>query len=126
MIAALTAALALAVPACHAPECLVQVGPGPTPGPLRLEARRTRTRLTVQLSQPALLTLRAGGHERDRWLAPAGTSVHPLRSGRGRALRLVAVDGAGDRASCVLPTAAQAPLQSRMNSARTAAVSCMD
>jgi hypothetical protein len=126
MIAALTAALALAVPACHAPECLVQVGPGPAPGPLRLDARRTTTRLTVQLSQPALLTLRAGGREHDRWLAPAGTSVHPLRARRRRAVRLVAVDGAGDRVSCVLPAGAHSPLQSRMKSARTAAVSCID
>jgi hypothetical protein len=125
VIAALTAVLALALPACHAPECLVQVGPGPTPGPLRLDARRTSTRLTVELSQPALLSLSAGNREHDRWLAPAGTSVHPLRSGRRRTLLLVAVDGAGDRTSCVLP-AAQAPLQSRMNSASTAAVSCMD
>jgi hypothetical protein len=128
MIAALTAALALAVPACHAPECLVQVGPGsgPAAGPLRLDARRTNTRLTVELSRPALLTLRAGGREHDRWLAPAGTSVHLMPAGRRRALRLVAVDGTGDRANCVLPAGAHAPLQSRMNSARTAAVSCMD
>jgi hypothetical protein len=125
MIAAITAALALALPACHSPECLVQVGPGPTPGPLRLDAHRTSTRLTVELSHPALLSL-SGGREHDRWLAPAGTSVHPRRAGRRHALRLVAVDGAGDRASCVLPAAAQAPLQSRMNSASTAAVSCMD
>jgi hypothetical protein len=125
MIVALTAALALALPACHAPECLTQVGPGPTPGPLRLDAHRTSTRLTVELSQSALLSLSGAGAD-DRWLAPAGTSVHPLHAGRRRALRLVAVDGAGDRASCVLPAAAQAPLQSRMNSARTAAVSCID
>jgi hypothetical protein len=123
MIAALTTALAMALPGCHAPECLTQVGPGPTPGPLRLDARRTSTRLTVELSQPALLSLRAGGHEHDRWLAPAGTSVHPIRSDRRRVLRLVAVDAAGERAACVLR---QAPLQSRMNSASTAAVSCMD
>ncbi len=111
-VAAVAAVLALLAPSvalgdasCHAPECLVQLGSGPAlpPGPLMLSAQRTPTRLSVQLSQPALLTLRGGGQELDRWLAPAGRSVHPLATARAGALRLIAVDGAGDAATRRLP-----------------------
>jgi hypothetical protein len=102
MIAALTAALALAAPGCHAPECLVDVGPGPVPGPLRLGAQRTTSRLTVVLSQPALLTLRAHGRPLDRWLAPAGRSLHPVSAAQRGPVRLTAVDGAGHHATRVL------------------------
>jgi hypothetical protein len=105
MIAAYAAALALAVGGCHAPECLVQLGPqaaAPT-GALQLEARRAPGLLTVELSHPALLVLRARGREVDRWLAPGGPSVHPLAPARRGVLRLVAVDGSGHEAVRVLP-----------------------
>jgi hypothetical protein len=106
MNAMVAAIVALAVPGCHAPECLVQVGADPAvaAGPLRLDVQRAPARLTVELSRPALLTLRTRGQALDRWLAPAGTSVHPVPpAGRG-ALRLVAVDGVGSTATRVLPT----------------------
>jgi hypothetical protein len=103
MIAALAAAVALAVPGCHAPECLVQLGPGAPAVPLHLTARRSRDLLAIDLSAPALLVLHGGGHELDRWLAPAGRSVHPLSAAGRVPLRLVAVDGTGDRATRTLP-----------------------
>ena len=105
MIATVATLLALATPGCHAPECLVQVGADRAvpPGPLRLDVRRMATHLRVDLSHTALLTLRAGDDVLDRWLAPAGTSLHPVRAARRRALRLIAVDGAGSTATRPLP-----------------------
>ena len=105
MIATVATLLALAAPGCHAPECLVEVGADPAvmPGPLRLDVQRVHSRLTIELSSPALLTLRAGPHGIDVWLAPAGTSVHPLRAARPGVLELRAVDGAGSTVTRVLP-----------------------
>jgi hypothetical protein len=89
---------------------------------LRLDARRTTRRLTVELSRPALLTVRAHGRALDRWLAPAGRSLHPLTPPALGALRLTAVDGAGDHATRVLRPArhqdATGPAPPRRHSSR--------